>query len=167
MDEQHILFKTAKLAKAKNWDSITTKAYIGRKENSFYDQRKGEDFIFEAFDKVLLLTTSSFDEHMYLQYYAPTQDQLNKWIRETRRVHIIINRNASGWFWEMMMADGGTDLGYSDYSGPNHGGVWDSYEDALENAFMVQLTTDLPKNTRSIKHWGNYSAIAIKNFNNK
>ena len=96
-------------------------------------------------------------------YPKPEQDLLKKLIREKRGVHIMINRNASGFFWEMMN-DGGTDLGYSDHTGPNDSGVWDRYEEALEDALQVQLTLDLPKNSsKSIGgHWGLYAKHAIE-----
>lgn len=93
---------------------------------------------------------------------APTQSLLQKFIRETRDVHIEIHRNASGYYWSMCKADGGTDLGWSDISGPNDGGVWSSFEDALENALQLQLSYDLPNDITIIKHWGNYVEFALK-----
>ena len=92
----------------------------------------------------------------------PTQSLLQKFIREKRGVHIEIHRNASGWYWSMCKADGGTDLGWSDISGPNDSGVWDSFEGALENALQVQLSYDLPNDITIIKHWGNYVEFALK-----
>ena len=65
----------------------------------------------------------------------------------------------------MCKEEGGTDLGWSDSSGPNDGGVWNSFEDALENALQIQLSYDLPKNMIIIKHWGNYVEFAIKAYN--
>lgn len=95
-------------------------------------------------------------------FLKPTQSLLQKFIRETRGVHIEIHRNASGYYWSMCMSDGGTDLGWSDSSGPNLGGVWDSFEDALENALKIQLSYDLPNDTEVIKHWVNYVEFALK-----
>lgn len=96
----------------------------------------------------------------YDEFPALTQTRLSKFIREERGVHIMINRNASGYFWEMMKSDGGTDLGWSNYSGPNMSGVWETYEQALENALFVQLCTKVSK----VKgHWSNYAKIAIEN----
>ncbi len=93
---------------------------------------------------------------------STTQSLLQKFIRETRSVHIEIHRNASGYYWSMCKADGGTDLGWSDISGPNDSGVWDSFEGALENALQVQLSYDLPNDITIIKHWGNYVEFALK-----
>ena len=95
-------------------------------------------------------------------YSLPTQSLLQKFIREQRGVHIEVRRNASGYFWEMCRSDGVTDLGWSDSSGPNAGGVWGTFEDALENAMFIQLSCDLPENTKVIGHWGNYVEYAIK-----
>lgn len=61
----------------------------------------------------------------------------------------------------MCKSDGGTDLDWSDISGPNDSGVWDSFEDALENALQIQLSYDLPNDTKIIKHWGNYVEFAL------
>ena len=91
-----------------------------------------------------------------------SQSLLQKFIRETRGVHIEIHRNASGYYWSMCKADGGTDLGWSNHSGANDGGVWDSFEGALENALQVQLSYDLPNDITIIKHWGNYVEFALK-----
>jgi hypothetical protein len=92
----------------------------------------------------------------------PTQSLLQKFIRETRGVHIEIHRNASGYYWSMCKEDGGTDLGWSDHTGSNDGGVWDSFEGALENALQVQLSYDLPNDITIIKHWGNFVEFALK-----
>jgi hypothetical protein len=89
---------------------------------------------------------------------------VQRFIRETRGVHIEMMRNASGYYWGMCMEDGGTNLGWSEHTGPNDGGVWDSYDDALQNACEVQLAYKLPKNMKIIKHWGNYADFAYKQY---
>jgi len=94
----------------------------------------------------------------------PTQSLLQRFIREQRGVHIEIHRNGSGYYWSMCIEDGGTDLGWSDHKGPDLGGVWEKFEDALEDALVVQLSYDLPDNIKVIKHWGNYVEFAIKSL---
>ena len=143
MEEQLITFETAKLAKEKgfNW------------KVSLHYESNGNRF----FDKV----ECNFN-NVELICSAPTQSLLQKFIRETRDVHIEIHRNASGYYWSMCKADGGTNLGWSDISGPNDSGVWDSFEGALENALQVQLSYDLPNDITIIKHWGNYVEFALK-----
>ena len=64
----------------------------------------------------------------------------------------------------MCKSDGWTDLGWSDHTGTNLGGVWDKFEDALENALQIQLSYDLPNDIKTIKHWGNYVEFALKNI---
>ena len=144
MKEILITFQVAKLAKQKGFN-ITNR-------NS-YDENTG-----------LMLPLDPHGHCYTLEGAcpAPTQSLLQKFIRETRGVHIEIHRNASGYYWSMCKADGGTDLGWSDISGPNDGGVWDSFESALENALQVQLSYDLPNNITIIKHWGNYVEFALK-----
>lgn len=152
-------FKTVKLAYSKGF----TREIMGYSNTSIrrnYYTEKGE-FNGDCSDVIrdILKVGKEEAERKHILYPAPTQEQVSKFIRENRGVHIEVRRNASGYFWEMCKSDGGTDLGWSDYTGPNMGGTWDTYEDALENALQVQLNTDLEK----IKnHWSNYSEFAIK-----
>ena len=151
MKEQLITFDTAKLAKEKGFNYPTLYSYGAEEELSDMD---GEYFEERNFNLL--------KESEYWNVSTPTQSLLQKFIRENRRVHIEIHRNASGYYWSMCMEDGGTDLGWSNISGPNDGGVWDSFEDALENALQVQLSYNLPNNIKIIKHWGNYVEFALK-----
>ena len=149
MQEQIIKFETAKLAKEKGFIWDVKEAYYADKDELSKRMRE------ECWDGYPVNT----EDEAYLA--APTQEQLKKFIREERGVHIEIGRNASGYYWVMCKSDGGTDLGYSDFSGPNASGVWDKYEDAFEDALQVQLYTDLKK----VKgHWSNYSEFAIKRY---
>lgn len=146
MKEKLIKFETAKIAKEKGFNLNTPKAYN---------------------DNGVLVIQSNYPSYIdELDISAPTQSLLQKWIRETRGIHIEIHRNASGWFWSMCKSESGTDLGYSKFSGPNDSGVWDEHDDALENALQVQLSYDLPNSLDVIKHWGNYVELAIETFRN-
>lgn len=157
MKEQLIGFKTAKLAKEKGFDLQSLDCYNER--GYLYSNgwcEKVDDHFEETFSNTEL-------DRVFLSYYtAPTQSLIQRFIRENRGVHIEIHRNASGYYWSMCKSDGGTDLGWSDHTGPNLGGVWDKFEDALENALQVQLSYDLPNDTKIIKHWGNYVESALK-----
>ena len=139
MKEQIISFETAVLAEEKGFNL----------KSDFYNWYGSDKILNQKYD---LSNT----------ILAPTQSLLQKFIRETRGVHIEIHRNASGYYWSMCMSDGGTDLGWSNISGLNDSGVWDSFEDALENALQVQLSYDLPNDNTIIKHWGNYVEFALK-----
>lgn len=90
--------------------------------------------------------------------------ELQQYIRERRGVVIIIDRNASGYMWTMCKSDGGTDLGWSEDEGPNLGGAWNEYNEALEHALFIQLNYDLPKDKETIHHWGNYVLFALKSI---
>jgi hypothetical protein len=141
MKEQLITFETAKLANGKRFD-IETYNHYQLKNGKFLDK----------------------DNYQGQSIKAPTQSLLQKWLRETRGVHIEIYRNASGYYWGMCRSDGGTGLGWSHHSGPNMGGVWNTYEDALENSLQVQLSYDLPEDTKTIKHWGNYVEFILESI---
>ena len=63
---------------------------------------------------------------------APTISQVLKWLREEKGHHIEFVCNACGYLFIVsdIPSKGGTDRYYSDYSGPNDGDTWDSYEEA-------------------------------------
>lgn len=55
-----------------------------------------------------------------------------KWLREEKGYHIEFVGNACGYLFIVsdIPSKGGTDRYCSDYSGPNDGGTWNSYEEA-------------------------------------
>jgi hypothetical protein len=57
---------------------------------------------------------------------------IHKWLMFGKNMLIVVYTNASGYLWERMDVVGGTHRADSGYSGPNEGGCWDSYEEALE-----------------------------------
>lgn len=61
---------------------------------------------------------------------APTWEQAFKWLRVKYNILTTIYSNASGYLYEWHDAIGGTQRGWSEYEGPNDGGVWDTYEEA-------------------------------------
>lgn len=69
---------------------------------------------------------------------APTWEQAFKWLRENYNILATIYSNASGYLYEWHDAVGGTHRGWSEYEGPNNGGVWDTYEEA-ELACITKL----------------------------
>lgn len=162
MKDQLISFETAKLAKEKGFDELCLHFYCKNSVCNYLDKPYEYNFRVNA-NKEEIHNRVQDNFGYGLTWSAPTQALLQRFIRETRRVHIEIHRNASGYYWSMCMSDGGTNLGWSNMSGPNDSGVWDSFEDALENALQVQLSYDLPNDTKVIKHWGNYVEFALKN----
>lgn len=148
MEERIVSLETAKLAKEKGFDIKQPKGYYTHGDTQL----------------VLWVDSENYNDQKDFIAFSPTQSSLQKFIREKRGVHIEIHRNASGYYWSMCMSDGGTDLGWSDMSGPNLSGVWDEFEDALENALQVQLSYDLPEDKSIIKHWGNYVEFILSHI---
>lgn len=75
-----------------------------------------------------------FEKNSNLPSYGisyPLLYEAQKWVRENLNIHIVIDRSASGYYWTLCKADTGTFINNSDYCGPNDGGKWDSYEEAL------------------------------------
>lgn len=68
----------------------------------------------------------------YRDLYQPSQSLVQKWLRETKNLHISIIRNTCGYCYDICKADNGTHLTDGIFVGPNHGGQWDTYEEALE-----------------------------------
>ena len=72
-------------------------------------------------------------------YSCPTQSVAQKWLRETKNIHICVYNCACGYGYEISKADNGTHITSSVYEGPNDGGKWDVYEDALEAGLQEAL----------------------------
>lgn len=68
----------------------------------------------------------------YRDYYRPSQSLVQKWLRETKNLHISIIRNACGYGYDICKADNGTHITDGIFKGTNDGGQWDTYEEALE-----------------------------------
>lgn len=71
-------------------------------------------------------------------YSCPMQSIAQKWLRETKYLHITIYNSASGYTYDISKADMGTVL-YCFPEGPNDGGNWDTYEEALEAGIIKAL----------------------------
>ena len=153
MEEQLIIFKTAKLAKKKGFYFTNN---ISTRSNNIIKFYNDSGALCTEIDYTL--SCCDPNKHEYSEMPAPTQSLLNKWIRETKGIHLTVERNASGWYWAMCQTDGGTGLGYSEFSGPNEGGVWESFEEAFENGLQTALIIKLKK----FGHWSNFAMHAIK-----
>jgi hypothetical protein len=64
------------------------------------------------------------------QILAPLYQQAFRWFREKYNILATVYSNASGYLYEWHDSIGGTHRGWSEYKGPNDGGVWDTYEEA-------------------------------------
>lgn len=72
-------------------------------------------------------------------YSCPMQSIAQKWLRETKNLHIEIYRSAVGYGYAIVKADNGTWQEDDDSRGPNDGGLWDTYEEALEAGIQEAL----------------------------
>ena len=92
-----------------------------------------DEYVFEWFNS----ETKDFCDVMK-EVKAPTFSQAFRWFREKYNILATIYSNASGYLYEWHDAVGGTHRGWSEYEGPNDGGVWDTYEEA-ELACLTKL----------------------------
>lgn len=70
---------------------------------------------------------------------VPTQSIAQKWLREVKNLHIEIYRSACGYGYTIVKANNGTWREDDDSKGPNDGGKWDTYEEALEAGIRESL----------------------------
>lgn len=90
-------------------------------------------------------------------------------IMNNKNILISIYTNASGFLWNLMMVDSGTDLGWSDFNGDcENSGTFTTYNKALEDAITLinkcsleQFRQQTPNNKF---HWGNYADHLNKNY---
>lgn len=126
MTEELVTLDTAKLLKEK-----------GFKEDvfTFYevDCVEGDMILSETYDE-----SENFNEKKDC-LSAPSQSIAQKWLRETKNIHICVYNCACGYGYEISKADNGTHIISSVYEGPNDGGKWDVYEDALEAGLQEAL----------------------------
>lgn len=126
MTEAFVTLETAKLLKEK-----------GFKEDvfTFYevDCVEGDMILSETYDE-----SENFNEKNDC-LSAPTQSLAQKWLRETKNIHICVYNCACGYGYEISKADNGTHITSSVYEGPNDGGEWDTYEEALETGLQEAL----------------------------
>lgn len=126
MTEAFVTLETAKLLKEQ-----------GFKEDvfTFYevDCVEGDMILSETYDE-----SENFNEKNDC-LSAPTQSLAQKWLRETKNIHICVYNCACGYGYEISKADNGTHITSSVYEGPNDGGEWDTYEEALETGLQEAL----------------------------
>lgn len=79
------------------------------------------------------------DKGMFTDIEFPPQSIAQKWLRETKNIHICIYNCACGYGYEISKADNGTHIASSAYKGTNDGEKWDTYEEALEAGLQEAL----------------------------
>lgn len=74
-----------------------------------------------------------------VEFLCPTLYVAQKWLRETKNLHICVYNCACGYGYEISKADNGTHIASSTYKRTNDGGEWDTYEEALEAGIRESL----------------------------
>lgn len=92
----------------------------------------------KGFQQRKYLINVSTLHHCYKYLSVPPQSVAQKWLRETKNLHIEIYRNACGYGYAIVKANNGTWM-EDDAKGPNDGGNWDTYEEALEAGIFEAL----------------------------
>ena len=93
----------------------------------------------KGFQQRKYLINVSTLHHCYKYLSVPPQSVAQKWLRETKNLHIEIYRNACGYGYAIVKANNGTWMEDDDFKGPNDGGNWDTYEEALEAGLQEAL----------------------------
>ena len=87
--------------------------------------------------KYLINVSTLHNCYKYLS--VPPQSVAQRWLRETKDLHIEIYRSAVGYGYAIVKADNGTWQEDDDSRGPNDGGLWNTYEEALEAGIQEAL----------------------------
>lgn len=120
MTEEHVTLETAKLLKEKGFNEYCK------------DVISDKGLMMETIFRTSKDLPKSF-------YSCPMQSIAQKWLRETKNLHIEIYRSAVGYGYAIVKADNGTWQEDDDSRGPNDGGLWDTYEEALETGIRESL----------------------------
>lgn len=128
MEEKKVIFETAKVAKEKGFNWCTRSFFNSEKDLITPHECEIEDYPYEPVNHNL---------HKY-NWSRPTQSFLQKWLREVHNLYVESNPNASGYGWFIDKTNG-TYINNSAFTGPNDGGRWDIYEEALEVGLQEAL----------------------------
>lgn len=126
MIEEFVTFETAKLLKEKgfNWKCGHTTSC---------------DNIIRRYDIPQSMSCCTEIDNGPVEFLCPVLYVAQKWLRETKDIHICIYNCACGYGYEISKADNGTHMASSVYKGTNDGEEWDSYEEALEAGLQEAL----------------------------
>ena len=120
MTEEFVTLETAKLMKEKGFNEYCKNVI--------------------DIDNILKVTLYRTNSNLPKQCFSlPTQSLAQRWLRETKNLHIEIYRSAVGYGYAIVKADNGTWQEDDDSKGTNDGGLWDTYEEALEAGIREAL----------------------------
>ena len=117
IEEEYISFETAKLAKGKGLDILCDIGY--------YIDSGVVDYI--------------RDDYKNMFYPRPAQSLLARWLREVHNMCVEVYSTGYGFIWCICDTDSGTDRRFSNETGSNDSGAWDTYEDAMEAGLQEAL----------------------------
>lgn len=118
--EDYVSLEVAKMLKEKGFDIPCLSQYT--RSGSIWNCQEPENF----------------NESEYC-YSRPTLYEAQKWLRRKHNIHIKIDNCACGYEWFLYKANNGTYISDSVWSGPNSGGCWDTYEEALNAGILEAL----------------------------
>ena len=126
MTEELVTLETAKLLKDKgfNW-----------KCEHLIDRNK----VITKYDLPQSMSCCTEIDGEPVEFLCPTLYIAQKWLRKTKNLHIEIYRNTCGYGYVIVKADSGTWMEDDNTKGPNDGGKWDTYEEALEAGIQEAL----------------------------
>ena len=120
IEEQYVSFETAKLAKEKGFDIPTRYGFS------------------ERGTLVRVDTSDNWNQDKGF-YSRPTQSLLARWLREVHNMCVEVYSTGYGFIWCICDTDSGTDRRFSNETGSNDSGAWDTYEGAMEAGLQEAL----------------------------
>ena len=121
MNEDYVSYEVAKLLKEKKFHWNCHVCYDPRSES-----------------KELLVQEGISNVCYSVVYAAPTLYMAQKWLRVEKDIHIMIDVCASG-YYPVLWKTNRTFIKTLADKGPNDGGVWDTYEGALQAGILESL----------------------------
>ena len=122
MNENYVSFEVAKLLKEKGFDWLVNHYYnkFGNFNNTYGTWENYSDLVGE------------------LMISAPTLCMAQKWLRETKSIHIDISAFEDN-YYALLFKTNGSFIKDMVNDGPNKNCIWNSYEDALNAGILEAL----------------------------
>lgn len=120
--KNYVSLEVAKALKKKGFEELCYTAY----------DKEGRTFNYK---EIRLNWNKEYD----WTYSRPSLYDAQKWLRTKHNTHVMIGNNASGYYWALNKADNGTFICDYNDNGPNDGGCWDTYEEALNAGILETL----------------------------
>ena len=119
MNEDYVSYEVAKLLKENGFDWYCRALYAPNSEVLSHS----------------LGVSNTYDVDVYA---APILHMAQKWLRVEKNIHIMMDVCASG-YYAVLWKTNGTFIKTLVDKGPNDGGVWDTFEEALQTGILEAL----------------------------